>query len=362
MAFNASTAGPYFVGSGPISFSDIRDRFRAQNSDQTFNVDNDPISISTLYRNTSTALADPLMPDCDVNETQLVPTSGTYRFSDFRNTIKYTYITQTGTELNVDIDALAWGSDLNRNIKKFFVINGTIGSNSVTAPAATYNANSVNLDIEVRGEVYGAGGAGGLKTGPVPATAGGTALTVDSPTGSNNRIVVFAGGELFGGGGGGAPGADGTVSFRVNYTNGGAQRSSIIWNGQQFVTVCGSAQASCDATKRSGPGISNVTVSCTGNFSPPACACDRCDGSYTQTNATTGGDGGPGRGFSYQTGSLAGGPSTGGSAVAGGTGGDWGQAGGPGGTGGAAGSAATGGTNFTMAGTINTNTVKGSTF
>ena len=108
MAVNApTTAGPYFA-TGSISWSDLRETFRAQNPDGTFNTDNNPISSSDLYRVTTTTLTNPIVPDCTENRNNIspgvgVPASGTYSISRIRNAIKYYFLTQTGNDQNLDL-------------------------------------------------------------------------------------------------------------------------------------------------------------------------------------------------------------------------------------------------------------------
>ena len=172
MAVNAPTTdGPHFT-TGAISWSDLRQTFRAQNPDGTFNTDNNPISSSDLYRVTTTTLENPIVPDCTENRNNIspgvgVPDTGAFPISRMRNTIKYYFLTQSGTDQNLDLDATPnYNNNLDRNIRKFLTLGGVLGSSN-TNPAGAFNAQAFNLTIEVANNAFilGYGGAGGAGEG-----------------------------------------------------------------------------------------------------------------------------------------------------------------------------------------------------
>jgi hypothetical protein len=388
MSVAVSKAGPYYA-SGPISFSSLRQNFRAQVRKESSSVgetfdgnDNFPISISALRRNTTTTDTNPLLPDCTENRASGtlglgVTTGNNFAVSQFRNTIKFYYITQTGTEVNFDIDnptPADWNNNLDKNIHKIMLIEGTCGSDLVVNPAATFNATAYNFTIDVHGNIYACGGRGGGTT-DAPAIAGengGTALTMASTGGNNISVNVRSTGKVYGGGGGGEKGLKG-----ANGNTGTCSESTTT-------TGCGGC-----------PG-------CPGGWSSSGCwsggGCDRrqecnwwgncwwvtsrwthyenCNRTYTVSGGTggEGGNGGPGRGYTtLEPADLSGAAGAGGGpgngcgstsgqqGETGGTGGEWAtQGSGTNNTedGGLAGSAITG-SNYTVTGSINSSTVKG---
>jgi len=149
MSFSVSTAGPYF-SSGSISFSDLRNTFRG--TDGT-------ISASELRRDTSVDSEYPVVPDATENSS--ISSSSNLKLSQFRNSIKYYDVTQDGTDSGVNMSSMPWNSNLGKNIRKKFFINGTI--NSAGAAALRVDVDpSYNLGIDVNGGLYGYGGAGGI--------------------------------------------------------------------------------------------------------------------------------------------------------------------------------------------------------
>jgi len=118
MAATVSKAGPYY-SSGEIKFSSLRSNFRAQirkatsSGSETFSSDTATIKASELKRLTVTTNTDPIVPDATENAN--ISTSSNWKLSQFRGSIKYYYITQSGTDLNFDIDAQSWHSNINKN-------------------------------------------------------------------------------------------------------------------------------------------------------------------------------------------------------------------------------------------------------
>ena len=378
MAATVTKAGPYY-SSGEIKFSDLRRDFRANvrkttsSGSETTNsgLNSGSISASELLRNTSTSETSPVVPDCTENRqsgpsnTGITDSQSNWKVSHFRNSIKYYYIAQSGTDTNFDIDAQSWNTNLNKNIVKVMFIDGTCGSNTVLSPAAEHNATAYNFTLDVYGSILGSGGRGGGTSGApaISGEAGGDALSMLSSGGNNISVLVRSGARIYGGGGGGEKGTNGS--------NGSGGR--------------------CRETTRQQSGCQQSnTVSCPGGFNQIASGNSCCEyrrgcnaniwwvecEKFTDTSGGIGGEGGnggPGRGYNIQTGSLSGaggsagtsgggcGAQNGGTGETGGTGGEWATVGGNtsnSGNGGGVGRAITG-SNYTVTGTINSTTVKG---
>ena len=375
MAVATTKAGPYYA-SGAISFSSLRSNFRAQRrkttsgGSETFVTDTASISASQLLRNTSTTSTSPNVPNATENS-NIAPSQSNWKTSQFRNSVKFFYITQSSTNTNFDMDDLAWNGNLNKNINKFLFVTGTCGSSSVSSVAASFNATAYNLTFDVTGSILGAGGRGGGTSGaPDPSgEGGGTAMSVSSSSGRNVVVLVRSGARIYGGGGGGERGARGA--------NGGGGR---CYN-ETTTSGCGSAPG-C-------PGGYSDRGTWGGGCCQSTCdwcwgCCQRCVRNtqyrrcvqeYNTSGGTggAGGTGGPGRGYNNQSGSLAG---AGGSAGSGGGGcgaqsGQTGETGGAGGDwatsgantnnsgNGGGGARAISGSNYSVTGTINSSTVKG---
>jgi len=373
MSVSVSKAGPYYA-SGEIKFSSLRSNFRAQQrkttsgGSETFNTDNAAISASDLLRNTDTAEQNPIVPDSTENNN--VATSNNLKLSQFRNSVKYYYITQSGTDENFDIDTQNWNTNLAKNINKFMFIDGTCGSNSSSSVSASFNAIAYNLIFDVYGSILGASGKGGGTSGApaVSGEAGGTAMSVSS-SGGNIEILVRSGARIYGGGGGGEKGAQGANGsggqcYNETTTSGcggapgcpGGYNSVSEWSGGCCLTYCEWCWGCC--------------VRCS-NYTKYR----RCVQQYNTSGGTggAGGAGGLGRGYSNESGSLAGSGGSGGSGgggcgatsgatgETGGSGGDWASSGSNtnnSGNGGG-GAVAISGSNYSVTGTINSSTVKG---
>ena len=375
MAVATTKAGPYY-SSGQISFSSLRSNFRAQQrkttsgGSETFATDNASISASQLLRNTSTTNTNPTVPNATENSS-IASSQSNWKTSQFRNSVKFFYITQSSTNTNFDMDDLAWNGNLNKNINKFLFVTGTCGSSSVSSVAASFNATAYNLTFDVTGSILGAGGRGGGTSGaPDPSgEGGGTAMSVSSSSGRNVVVLVRSGARIYGGGGGGERGAQGA--------NGGGGR---CYN-ETTTSGCGSAPG-C-------PGGYSDRGTWGGGCCQSTCdwcwgCCERCVRNtqyrrcvqeYNTSGGTggAGGTGGPGRGYNNQSGSLAGaggsagsdgggcGAQSGQTGETGGAGGDWATSGANtnnSGNGGG-GARAISGSNYSVSGTINSSTVKG---
>jgi hypothetical protein len=373
MTATVTKAGPYY-STGSISFSSLRSNFKETSSGA--------ISASELKRNTSISNTNPIVPDCTENRTSGplsngISTGNDLKLSQFRNSIKYYYITQTGTDLNFDIDAQSWNNNLNKTIKKWMYINGTCGTNSTSSFASTFDATAYNLTIDVSGEIYGAGGEGGTLNN-LSGTSGGSALSVENLNGSNITINVQSSAKIYGGGGGGEKGAYGSIGDSGTCWN---YDTKSVGSGCNSCGDCGSGwerYGGCDNVGGCNCGGWWLWAGCSGTvYSSAEC---RQPKYYTVTGGAggEGGNGGRGQGYNYNktngsigsigltgscatyigTGTL---PGTGYTGETGGNGGDWGQPGtntNSSSNGSPAGRAITG-SNYSVIGEINSSTVKG---
>ena len=371
----ATATATYGVGlaSGPISFSALRQTFLLANERTTFggsetfdstvdgNGDPVPVSASQLVRNTTSD--DPNVPNA--TENQAIPTTqSNLKASQFRNTIKYYYIGQTGTDLNYNIGSQSWNSNLPLSVVKRAFIDGTCGSNTSTLAAARLVNASKNITVDVNGGIYGGAGQNGIRgngatvypnngSASTGGEDGGVALSVNA---SANNVVVFVrsiNANIFGGGGGGAGGGGGGHG-------GTGGMGIVVTTGSISVPVC-----DCSPHNGGPPNPCYPSAPCSGGFTnEPDNGC--AEGGFRwfcPTSSTSfypgaaGGDGGPGgnggRGRGYNLANLpgasgtagtAGSPSPGNNAGKGGDGGDGGD-GGPGGTWGTPGSPANATTN-----------------
>jgi hypothetical protein len=350
MTATVTKAGPYY-SSGSISFSSLRLNFKESASGS--------ISASELRKNTTTTNTNPVVPDATENAS--ISTSSNLKLSHFRNTIKYYYITQTGTDTNFDIDAQTWNTNLSKNIRKWLYVQGTIGSNSTGSSAADFNSTAYNLTIDVSGNIYGAGGTSGTSA-TISGGNGGNALSITNTSGSNLIVNVRSSANIYGGGGGGekgnkgADGSGGTCVVSETFTSGCQEQSNSCPGGW----TQSAAWNSCCQWRRG----------CAANYWYKTCY-------YTYPTSGgiggEGGNGGTGRGYNNLSGSLLGAGGAGGTGgggcgatagqtgETGGSGGDWASSGGNTtnvGNGGSSGRAITG-SNYSVVGTINTTTLKG---
>ncbi len=368
MSATVTKAGPYYT-SGSISFSSLRSNFRAQQPDGSFSSDTLPIKASQLRRITSTSDTSAIVPDATENAN--ISTSSNLRLSQFRNSIKYYYITQTGTDNNnaslsspgFNIGTQSWNSNLNKNIRKYMYLNGTMGSSNTTQYAAFLQAETHNLEINVSGGIYGAGGSNGTSAA-ISGGNGGPAMYVQS-TGSAVTVNVQSSANIYGGGGGGEKGrtgdqgSSGTCFYYETYETGTNCNGCPGCGGDERINCydqggCNCGKGGCrDNNKRS-------TCRRTIYYSVPG------------ASGGEGGNGGLGQGYNQSrtngsggsAGQAGGCPSLGGdgqTGETGGNGGDWGSSGGDtanSGSGGSAGRAITG-SNYNVTGTINSATIKG---
>jgi hypothetical protein len=214
MAYTITKSGPYF-SSGQIKFSDLRTYFKETSSGT--------LKTTELRRNTTTSSTGPIVPDCTENRTSGplaggISTLNDLKISQFRNSIKYYNVTQTGTNDNGANTALPgcnvsgdinWNSNLQYNIVKQFNVNGTIGSYSTSQYATSLNSATYNLYINVNGTVQGASGPGSSNQAARNGGNGGPAMYINPGTSGSVWVNVYSSGTILGGGGGGAMGIAG---------------------------------------------------------------------------------------------------------------------------------------------------------
>ena len=374
MAITVTKSGPYFT-SGEIKFSAMRNTYRLNNPNGT-------ISASELLRDTTLTNTDPILPDATENNN--VASATDWKTSQIRNTIKFYNVTQPSgdTNINLDVDAQSWNGNLGRNIVKKMNIEGTCGSNSTSLRAAEIDIPAYNLTIDVSGDIFGCG-ADATVTGPDGAD-GGDALGITGG-GNNIKVNLQSTARIYGGGGAGEHGNIGVTGQSgtcFDYIFG------TVASGCGFCGDCSNLGAGYVKYAGCVPGAG---CNCVGWWFWYGCrqrvlSAAQCRKEDQQTvpggAGGEGGDGGRGRGYNYQSGSLAGSlggngsPFTGcagftGTITPGGTGfpgetggdgGEWGQDGadtsntGDGGNAGAAISPS----GIPVTGTVNTNTIKGS--
>lgn len=382
MTATVSKAGPYYA-SGEIKFSSLRSNFRAQvrketsGGSETFNSDTASIKASDLRRITSTSNTNPTVPDATENAD--ISTASNWKTSQFRGSIKYYYITQSGTDINFDIDAQSWNNNLNKNVRKFLFVDGTCGSTSTSSPATQLNATAYNLTVDTYGSILGASGRGGGTGSGAPAISGeqgGDALEMTSSGGANNIVFVRNGSRIYAGGGGGekgTTGADGSGGSCTDYYETGWHCQGNSPGSEKCTSggyKCQGGWRYCCVEQGGGCAVAYWFVGCC------------IDYTVTGSAGGAGGNGGSGRGYNNQepnslagvtggsgspaatcnNGSTASGATAGQPGETGGTGGEWAQSGGNtnnSGSGGSPGRAIFG-SNYSVTGTINSDTIKGS--
>ena len=377
MTATVTKTGPYY-SAGSISFSSLRSNFKE--------VSSGAISASELKRITSTSNTDPIVPDCTENSisgplSDGISTGNNLKLSQFRNSIKYYYITQTGTDLNFDIDTQSWNGNLNKTIKKWMYMNGTCGSNSATLFASTFDATACNLIIDVSGEIYGAAGTKGTSA-TISGGSGGGALSVKSTGGNNIVVFVRSTAKIYGGGGGGERGNVGAIGSSGtcwNYT------TKSVNSGCNSCGDCGAGwerYGGCADTGGCNCGGWGWWYGCRDQNKSAASCRQQVYYEVAGGAGGEGGNGGLGRGYNNFSGSISGstgagcasaptcsgyvgtGTPTGSGNIGetGGNGGEWGSGGSTtnnSGSGGPSGQAIFG-SNYTIIGIINSDTVKGS--
>ena len=285
-------------GSGSISFSSLRSSFKEASSGS--------VSASELRRNTTLTDTDPIVPDATENAS--VSTANNLSISQFRNTIKYYDINQTGTDLNLNIASATWNSNLTKNIVKRVNLTGTCGSTNGT-PAASLDANSYNVFLIITGSILGTGGSAGNEDTATNGGDGGHALYIN--TNSTGTVTVTTSGnsaQVYGGGGGGGGGGDGGDGGGGSYTQTGTNKVFKGNSGQKgglnppYNSMCNQACSNQWAGAFCEPGCyltfgqSGCNCPCWSNEGAGLAECNCCyrNESYSYTVNTSGGTGGQG--------------------------------------------------------------------
>jgi hypothetical protein len=213
MTLSSTVRGNYY-SSGSISFSSLRNNFREQNLDGTFNTDDEQISASELKRVTDVSNPNPIVPDAYENSS--ISTGDNLKLSQFRGSVKYYLLDQTdvndnsgdntspGLNLTTVSGVSNWNNNLSKNIIKSIGIAGTVGSYYPNQPAISIDNDTSNVIINVSGEVYGGGGQYNVNSG-----LGGTAIYVNNSLQSYTKVNVISDGLIWAGGGAGGRGGIG---------------------------------------------------------------------------------------------------------------------------------------------------------
>ena len=229
MSISITKQGPYFT-SGSISFSQLRSTFKETGSGS--------ISASEYRRNTDRNERNPVVPDSTENEN--ISTGSNLSLSQFRNSVKRYYATQSGTDHNLGnsgepglrlgrynssnggVDWSGGGNsgrdgqnytdgNYTRNIQKFISITGICGSYYRTM-AALQLAPGVpvyNTSFTISGQIYGAGGEGGV-SGDGNGKDGGPGVNIQYDLGGNvSPVNIESSARIWAGGGGGEKGLNG---------------------------------------------------------------------------------------------------------------------------------------------------------
>ena len=214
MAVSVTRSGPYY-STGSISFSSLRNNFRAQNIDGTFNSDSLPIKASELRRKVDINEENAVVPDSVENEN--ISTLNNLNLSDFRGSVKFYKINQSGTDDNngnntspgVNLSTLSnfyWIDNLGKNIKKDITISGTVGSYYTAQPALSLIGSLCNVTFNVTstGKIYGAGGQYEINSGK-----GGDAFELVNNISNTVHVNLTSTSRIWAGGGAGGRGGDG---------------------------------------------------------------------------------------------------------------------------------------------------------
>jgi len=203
----------HFNGNSAISFRALQ---------TTFGGNFNSVQFSTYKRNTDLDNTDPIVPDSTENA-NISSSNSNLRASNFRGSIKQYILTQTSSDSTVDLDSQSWNSNLAKNVIKTFQVNGTMAATSTGNQGAAFDAEAYNLRLEVTGNIYGIGGAGGLANDG-NGSPGGDALFANNTSnrsGASAKIAinVNSNGRIWAGGGGGAAGNAGNAGGDLSCFN-----------------------------------------------------------------------------------------------------------------------------------------------
>lgn len=231
--------GPNINSESNIKFSDLRKYFlkmkpkTTSTGSETFDDLEGSVSASDLIRTTfypndnlwnknGTDEIDytfPSVPNCIENE--LIPsTENNWKASGFVSSVKYLYehsgsSSQTYVKMGDLFYSARPGDDpvstnQSRNVRKFYFVNGNIGSSNKNAEALIFDNPYFNITVKVEENILGYGGAGG--SSGEKGENGGNCVYINyvAPvTVSNIVFDVVGNGSIKSGGGGGGGGAKG---------------------------------------------------------------------------------------------------------------------------------------------------------
>lgn len=255
MSLTVSKVGPFFA-SGSISFSDLRTNFKETSSGS--------ISASELKRDQDTTNTNPIVPDATENNS--ISVDANLSLSQFRNSIKYYNLTQTDTDLNLDLASSSlWNNNLRKSIVKTITINGTCGTGYDTNFVATSpSANLVELGISnvllnINGSILGGGGKQGIMvynyttfqfTNTGVGGNGFAALFINTRYTGRVTVKTSSGAQVYGGGGGGGAGGYGGnggkglyTTYSTSYESTGSTGTKTGLSGEYYQQC----QAACEA-------------------------------------------------------------------------------------------------------------------
>jgi len=227
-----------FFSSGSISARGLKDTFNG-------NASNTNIHFSTYRRDTDLNETDPIVPDSTENRTTIsasegISTNNDLKASSFRNSIKQYIVTQSSTNTEVTIHSgsgvgARWNANLDKNVKKFFNVNGTIDADSPSDDAAVFDAEAYNLTIDVTGNIFGEGGTAGSANGGNGGNGGDALFVNNTSTRSGNSakviVKVNSNGRIWAGGGGGAAGVAGNSGNALNCFNQNNNQEQVYAGG-----------------------------------------------------------------------------------------------------------------------------------
>ena len=127
--FQITVAGPYFNGSGPIKFSELRQLFKEKTSGT--------VKASELRRDTSTSSTNPIVPDATPNEQ--ISTSSNLKLSAFRGSVKRYYA-----------DSISDGDQVHLNH-----FDGTNGLDFANGGTSGRDGSSVNNNLSKNVQKFG---------------------------------------------------------------------------------------------------------------------------------------------------------------------------------------------------------------
>lgn len=231
------TAGPNITSGTEIKFSTLRKYFLKMKprssftASDTFESETGSVSASQLLRVSSLdSTVDgtieeeyeinyqlPYVPNCTENSN--IATENDWKPSQFIGSIKYYYLRQSTTDdLNLNLSSQSWNNNLPLTIRKWFFVDGTIGSNTnadgtKSDPSLIISSisNYLTLKLSSTGKIYGSSGAAGTNgvNGGKGGDGGDAVSWTDVNSLYNNYVILHPDSRLYAGGGGGGKGGDG---------------------------------------------------------------------------------------------------------------------------------------------------------